>query len=66
MEDASLQESLVNNEENKTVRMGSLFFTIFILSVVPRESKETWLHIREKVNFRTYTMKKEIIGQKKL
>lgn len=41
MEDASLQESLVNNEENKTVRMGSLFFTIFILSVVPRESKET-------------------------
>lgn len=67
MEGVSLQESLENNEEDEKVQSGkSLFHHIYFkCGTKGYLSKETWLCIREKVNFTTYTIQKETIGQKK-
>lgn len=38
MEGVSLQESLKYNEKDKKVRVESLFFIFFFLSVVPKDT----------------------------
>lgn len=38
MECVSLQDSLENNEKDKKVRAESLFFTVFILTVIPKDT----------------------------